>query len=172
MLSSIRAGETPNLLIMQYDAAWSVQNLLLVPSFFFTVSAIEKRPPLSPNARRAGWIGCNILLRSIAPDGKIRIVAGAKECERARVRQEYQRVKPLARLQLKTRGWTLDVLTAVRSLGHARFSLLDAYSFESSLSHLHRGNRNVRPKIRQQLQVLRDLGLLRFVSRGTYQLVD
>ena len=33
-----------------------------------------------------------------------------------------------------------------------------------------RTNRHVRPKIRQQLQVLRDLGLLDFLGGGSYRL--
>ena len=32
-------------------------------------------------------------------------------------------------------------------------------------------NRNIQPKIRQQLQVLRDLGLLEFLGVGEYRLL-
>ncbi len=32
-------------------------------------------------------------------------------------------------------------------------------------------NKNVRPKIRQQLQVLRDLGLIEFEGQGKYTLL-
>jgi hypothetical protein len=35
---------------------------------------IEKRKPLAPTARRAGWTGCNILLRDIPEAGKIFVV--------------------------------------------------------------------------------------------------
>jgi hypothetical protein len=35
---------------------------------------------------------------------------------------------------------------------------------------LHPGNRHIRDKIRQQLQNLRDAGLLRHVSRGVWML--
>lgn len=171
MAATISAGRTPNLLIMQYSTHWAVHNLLLIPSFFFTLSSIQKRKPLLPTARRAGWVGCNILLKLIAPDGKIRIVANGVEFERSSICQQYERVKPLAGLDQEVRGWTLDVLTAIRRLGRAKFSLADAYSFESMLSHLHPDNNNVKPKIRQQLQVLRDLGLLQFVQRGEYELV-
>ena len=34
---------------------------------------------------------------------------------------------------------------------------------------LHPDNRHVRDKIRQQLQVLRDLGLVEFLGRGRYR---
>ena len=66
------------------------------------------------------------------------------------------------------RGWALDVLTAVRKLAKARFSLQELYELEPYLQKIHPHNRNVRPKIRQQLQVLRDLGLIQFTSPGNY----
>ena len=37
------------------------------------------------------------------------------------------------------------------------------------LARFYPGNRNVRPKIRQQLQVLRDQGFLQFTARGRYR---
>jgi len=40
------------------------------------------------------------------------------------------------------------------------FTTADVYSFERELEALHPDNRHVRDKIRQQLQVLRDTGLL------------
>ena len=64
--------------------------------------------------------------------------------------------------------WTF--LNAIHSLKKKEFSLADAYTLESGLSQLHPANRNVRPKIRQQLQVLRDLGLLEFLGSGSYRL--
>ncbi len=86
------------------------------------------------------------------------------------VREEFSRVKQLAQLPPSLRGWTLDVLRAVRQLKRAEFTLEEMYSFESQLKALHPNNQNVRPKIRQQLQVLRDLGLLRFGAKGNYRL--
>src|SRR5579859_450637 len=47
MLRSIRADKVPNLLVLQYSMDWLVRNLLLVPRFFFSESAIEKRKPLT-----------------------------------------------------------------------------------------------------------------------------
>ncbi len=45
------------------------------------------------------------------------------------------------------------------------------YGFEARLAALYPGDRNVRPKIRQQLQALRDAGLVVFEGRGRYRLV-
>jgi type II restriction enzyme len=44
--------------------------------------------------------------------------------------------------------------------------------FEEHLSHLHPDNRHVRDKIRQQLQVLRNRGLIEFVKPGVYRRID
>jgi type II restriction enzyme len=82
------------------------------------------------------------------------------------VREEFSRVRRLAEIPPQLRGWTVDVLTAIRRLGRDRFSLKELYGLESDLQRAHPNNRNIRPKIRQQLQVLRDIGLLRFNTPG------
>jgi type II restriction enzyme len=149
-----------------------VRNLLLVPSFFFTTSAVEKRKALSSSARRAGWVGCNILLSAIAPEGKLKIVDDGVAADPAKVRAWYQHVRPLSNINVNLRGWTLDVLKLVRSLGRQQFSLKDVYGLESQLAVLHPGNRNIKAKIRQQLQVLRDLGFIGFLGSGQYMMLD
>ena len=68
------------------------------------------------------------------------------------------------------RGWTLDVLNLVQALRKPEFFLSEAYGLESHLSALHPGNRHVRDKIRQQLQILRDLGLVAFLGHARYRL--
>jgi type II restriction enzyme len=170
MVRSIRADEVPNLLVLQYSVDWLVRNLLLVPRFFFSESAIEKRKPLKPQARRAGWVGCNILLGQIPIDGKIAMVSAGLPVPQDRVREEFARTRSLAKIPPAVRGWTLDVLNVARRLDKAQFTLKDVYKFEDELQASHPLNHNVRPKIRQQLQVLRDLGLAEFIGRGEYTL--
>jgi type II restriction enzyme len=63
------------------------------------------------------------------------------------------------------------VLQVVQSLGKMEFTLADVYAHAGSLAKLHPHNRHVRDKIRQQLQVLRDLGLLAFLYPGSYRLL-
>jgi len=86
------------------------------------------------------------------------------------VRERFKHVKPLKELSVKERGWTLDVLNGVRSLGKREFTDTDAYTLASQLEQLHPDNRHVRDKIRQQLQVLRDAKLLLHVSSGLWRL--
>jgi len=172
MVSAIRADRTPNLLLLRYDkASWCVRDLLLIPHFAFPESAIIKRKPLCDTARRAGWVGCNISLDRIAPDARISMVIEGSSRPASRVREDYRKLKPLRGIGTSERGWTLEVLNAVRKLGKAEFTTHDAYSFDNDLQKLHPGNRNVRPKIRQRLQVLRDAGILLHLDRNLWRLV-
>jgi type II restriction enzyme len=171
MRRAIEAGTTPNLLVLQYDSIrWDVRNLLLVPRFAFSMSAIERHNPLSASARRHGWVGCNIVLSSIPTEARISVVENSIVVDPATVRGQYDRLRPLSQLGHDARGWTLDVLRVVREIGKQEFRLDDVYGFERELARLHPQNRHVRDKIRQQLQVLRDLGWLEFLGRGRYRI--
>lgn len=66
-------------------------------------------------------------------------------------------------------GWKLDVFNCLLKIKSSNFRLKDIYDFEDRLKVLHPENRNVRPKVRQQLQLLRDIGLIEFVSPGNYR---
>jgi type II restriction enzyme len=170
MREAILERRTPNVLALHYDPVrWTVQNLTLVPSFAFSLSCLQKRNALRPSAERAGWVGCNILLVNIPLDARIPVVADGKPRAPAWVRRQYERLRPLERLKVEARGWTLDVLNVVRGIGRREFTLGDVYAHEAVLARLHPDNRHVRPKIRQQLQILRDLGFLEFVGGGRYR---
>jgi len=171
MHSAILSGRTPNLFLLQYQLVpLSVWSLTFIPDFAFTLSALECRRPLAATARRAGWIGCNILLHRIPPDARIPLVKDQQTIPAGQTRGAFQKLKPLATRKAERRGWTLDVLNAIRSLDKSEFSLAEVYSLEGSLARLHPDNAHIRPKIRQQLQVIRDLGLLSFLGNGLYTL--
>ncbi len=170
MKHAIVQDRTPNLYVMQYDAVeWTVRAVILIPHFAFTLSAVERRKPLAPTARRAGWVGCNILLDKIPNDARIPIVERGVAQEPSDVRQAYERLRPLEKLKVEKRGWTLDVLSVVRALGRTEFSLANVYDHGDELQKLHPKNAHIHDKIRQQLQVLRDLGLLEFLGGGFYR---
>jgi type II restriction enzyme len=136
-------------------------------------------------------VGCNIDLHRIAPEARIQIVktvfqggtdilsVNSKHRPEAcatvitppeEVREKFRRFKPLKDIAVTQRGWTLDVLNAIRRLGKTEFTTADAYVFTRELEKLHPDNRHVRDKIRQQLQVLRDAGLLQHIERGLWRL--
>ena len=171
MRLAIMEDRTPNLYVLRYDlSTWKVQTLMLIPRFAFTLSALECRQPLAASARRAGWVGCNILLEKIPIDARIAIIQEGHVRSSRAVRHAYDRLRPLQKLRPEMRGWTLDVLQIIRSLQKTEFTLRDVYGNSSVLTKLHPRNFHVHDKIRQQLQVLRDLGLIEFVGRGAYRL--
>ena len=172
MIAAILNDRTPNLLAAQYSPSFNIVNLFVVPRYFINEEAIEKRAPLGAQARRAGWVGCNILLSRIPSDGRISVVADGVPSSPVEVRKLFRKAKELHRIPVPRRGWTVDVLNTLRTLGEREFSLADVYTFEGHLEELHARNRNIRPKIRQQLQVLRDLGFLEFLGRGRYRFCD
>jgi type II restriction enzyme len=171
-IKAIRERRNPNYLFLHYDPlAYRVQNLFLVPKHFMTLSIVEKRKPLSANARRRGWVGSNILLGNLPADARIPIVKDGYEVPKNEVRKAWKRFLFLSEQTIYSRGWLSDVLTCVRKLDQETFNLADMYEFEDQLAKLHPRNKHIRPKIRQQLQVLRDRDIIEFLNRGNYRII-
>ena len=171
MCERLAASNNPNLLLLNYDLSHlSVTNGVIVPKHFFVREIIEKRKPLPTTARRAGWIGCNILLSEIPPSGKIFFVRDGIPQPKDSVLSQWQRTLFLREESTEARGWSIEVMKCIESIGKKEFDLDDVYAFEGELGRLYPNNRHVKQKIRQQLQFLRDRGYLDFVSRGYYRL--
>ena len=66
-------------------------------------------------------------------------------------------------------SWKKDVFGCLLKIDNDVFRLEEVYEFEERLKKLHPENKNIKPKIRQQLQYLRDLGLLEFIKPGIYK---
>ena len=170
-IEAIRTGTIPNFLFLQYDSRmFKVSNLFVVPKHFMTQSLIERRKPLSEHARRHGWIGSNILLGNLPQDARIPIVEDGREIPKIAVRDLWGRFLFLREQSVYSRGWLADVLACVRQLEKETFTLTDVYTFEMRLAKLHPKNKHIRPKIRQQLQVLRDYDIVEFLGKGIYRI--
>lgn len=173
MCERLAASDNPNLMLMNYDIkSLSVENLYVVPKHFFVRGIIEERKPLAATARRAGWVGCNILLNQIPDSGKIFFVRNGEALDKASVLDKWRQTLFLRGENVEARGWLVEVMKCVETIGRPEFNLDDVYAYEKRLSQIYPDNHNVRPKIRQQLQVLRDNGYLQFVSRGSYRLTS
>jgi type II restriction enzyme len=170
MIERLNALDNPNLLLMNYTREFGVSNLIVVPKQFFIPEIIEERKPLAAHARRAGWIGCNILFRKIPENGKIFIVRDRVPQSSERVREQWRKTLFLRKETTNARGWLLTVMKCVESLGKPEFTLDEVYASEEYIRGIYPGNNYIREKIRQQLQVLRDAGFLHFVGRGNYRL--
>jgi len=66
-------------------------------------------------------------------------------------------------------GWRLDIFKVISAVRGNVFKLHDVYAHKDRLAQLHPDNLNIEAKIRQQLQELRDLGLVEFLGGGVYR---
>lgn len=176
-MDAIQGGRAPHYAFLQYSPqSWMVTNLFVVPGHFFTPAVIEKRPPLSPESRRAGWVGSNILLGVLPQEARISVVSNEQVVPPAEVREAWNTFAFLGVPENAKGGWGADVLMCLRDMqqttGLNEFSLQNFYGmFEMRLASLHPENQNVQAKIRQQLQVLRDNNILEFEGGGRYRVV-
>ncbi|WP_435979691.1 DpnI domain-containing protein [Psychrobacter sp. DM4] len=168
MIERINSKDNPSFFFLTYSPQFTVNNFLIIPKQFFTPDMIIKRKPLAPTAKRASWVGCNIDLRKIPDSGKVFLVKDRQVIPRKNVTEQFQKTLFLREQSITSRGWTLDVWHCIDRLGD-RFTLQQVYAFANELSLKHPNNKHIHPKIRQQLQILRDKGIIEFSSRGHYQ---
>jgi len=173
MMRRIKAQEAPALMLMHYAPDWSVKRLVAVHPVFLTPAVIRKRPKphLRPKTGQAYWM-CDLDLTAIPPDGKIVVVGEGVARSHAATRKDFRESLRFGDVPLAKRGWAALVLAAVRKIGKREFTLAEVYAHEDAMHAAYPENSHVRPKIRQQMQVLRDLGYVEFLSqRGEYRLL-
>ena len=170
MLERLKSNNNPNLFLLNYDLrSCEIQNFFVVPKHFFVPEIIEQRKPLSETARRAGWVGCNILLKDIPSTGKIFYIENGKVESRKQILENWHKTLFLREeKEVAAKGWILDIMNCIDKIGKEEFYLNEVYAFEMLLKQKHPNNRHIKDKIRQQLQFLRDKGYLDFVARGKY----
>lgn len=172
MIERIMSLDNPDFLFMSYkNTLWKVNSFFFVPKHFFTPDIIEKRKPLSPNAERAGWTGCNIRLSNIPSIGRIPIIENGIIMDKNDILRKVSAADALNISDMNSRSWLFDIMCCIDSLPKTAFTLYDMYLFEDRLSKNHPDNHNIRAKIRQQLQILRDRGIIEFTGRGEYRKV-
>lgn len=169
MIERITSSSNPDLFILRYSNSLEVLDMTVIPKFFFVPQIIERRKPLSDTARRAGWVGCNIMISEIPAQGRIPIIVDQQVVSATTVVEKYQQIAKIQMNNLENRSWLFDVLNCLNIIGKNLFTLNDVYAFADELHRKHPGNNNIEAKIRQQLQVLRDKGFIEFVDRGIYR---
>lgn len=172
MIERLKSANNPNFFFLTYDkSSLEIKNFLTIPKYFFVPNIIEKRKALSHTARRAGWVGCNIDMNNIPELGKIFYIQNGTVKSKDEVLEKWNKTEFVKGAQnIEAKGWLLDVLICVEKIGKDDFSLDDVYVFEGYLKAKHPSNNNVKAKIRQQLQFLRDKGVLDFVGHGQYRM--
>lgn len=172
MMARARSTGGPNLLLLEYarDPA-AVRNLVAIPGQFLIPDIVNRRQPLAVTARRAGWVGCTLSIGAIPLSGQVRVVRSGVIRPMEEVLSHWRQVLFLRQGSAKERGWLVSTMRCVERLGTGQFTLGDVYGFQNELQDRFPDNRHVRAKIRQQLQVLRDHGYLRFLGDGRYELL-
>jgi len=172
MINRISSAENPNFFVLCYDRErLLVTDLDVIPKHFFTPDVIERRTPLGVGARRAGWEGCTILMNNIPRAGRIPLVKAGVAVPVANVLIAWHRTLFLrTKVSSAAKGWLLDVMRLIDRLGKTEFTLAELYACQQQLEAIYPNNRNVLPKIRQQLQRLRDAEYLDFLGSGVYRL--
>ncbi|MCG3881077.1 DpnI domain-containing protein [Psychrobacter sp. Ps3] len=168
MLARINSDDNPSFFFLTYSPEFTVNNFLIIPKQFFKPEIIIRRKPLAATAKRAGWVGCNIDLSQVPESGKVYLAKNRTVIARDTVTQQFQKTLFLRQQSLDSRGWTLDVWQCIDRLDD-KFTLKQVYAFADELQAKHPDNNHVKDKIRQQLQVLRDKGIIEFLGRGYYQ---
>ena len=173
MIERLQSQNNPNFLFLNYKPEnYKIINFLVIPKHFFIPPIIEKRKPLSKNARRAGWVGCNIMLNHIPKSGKIFYIKNEQVQTKNSVLENWKKTLFLRETKKpELKGWLLDTMSCIDSLNKQEFTLQDIYNFEKTLQTKHPKNKHIKDKIRQQLQFLRNKGYLQFLGSGRYKLV-
>jgi type II restriction enzyme len=92
MIERLQDSNNPSLFLLSYNSQkLEVLNFLVIPKHFFIPEIIEERKSLSPTARRAGWVGCNILLQGIPQTGKIFLVRNHQSEPKDKVLIEWKK---------------------------------------------------------------------------------
>lgn len=124
---------------------------------------------MAPTARRAGWVGCNILINKIPKQGRIDIISNGEIVNIDYVVNKLNKSNRLETNDINSRGWIMDVLNCINNIPSEIFTLQEIYQFENQLHIKHPQNNNIKPKIRQQLQFLRGKEFIEFLGKGRYR---
>ena len=101
MIRRINSLEKPNFFFMGYLESLYVNDFFIVPKHFFISEIIEERKPLAKTARRAGWIGSNILFSKIPKAGQIFYIEDGKKISKNDVLEKWQKTVFLKKIKIK-----------------------------------------------------------------------
>ena len=111
----------------------------------------------------------NIIFKRIISGTFWKVVKNSKILKKENVHAKWKGTEFLKKKKGESKGWILDIMNCVDAIQKDSFSFSDIYKFEKELKEKYPNNNFIKDKIRQQLQLLRDKGLLEFMSRGKYR---
>lgn len=90
LIDAVNCNQHPNYFLLEYNfLTLKVKNIILIPKQFIYPEQIERRKALPVTARRAGWVGCNILIGDVPDIGKIYVVQDQKVLPKEQVMCAY-----------------------------------------------------------------------------------
>jgi type II restriction enzyme len=122
MIERLESNQNPNFFFLNYDIKkFQVNNFIVIPKHFFTTDIIEKRKPLLPTAKRAGWVGCNILMESIPESGKIFFIKNQQHESKKSIMDNWSKTLFLRDSKIEQKGWLLDTMNCIDRIGKKDF---------------------------------------------------
>lgn len=123
-IQRINSNHNPDFLMMSYSLEkMRVENMFFVPKHFFVPDVVEKRKPLSKTAKRAGWVGCNILLDKIPTQGRITVVENGTALDKDSVLNQVKWAQKIKTENILARGWLIDILHCVNAISSDIFTV-------------------------------------------------
>jgi len=105
----------------------------------------------------------------VPKQGRISIISDGEIIDRNSVLSQVHHGSNLEIADIKSRGWLMDILNCINRISTPVFTLNEVYKFEKELQFKYPHNNHIRAKIRQQLQFLRDKGVIEFLGNGKYR---
>ena len=168
MLERIAADNNPSFFFLCYRKTdLAVQQLVVIPKHFFTPAIIIPRAKGLPN--RPNYIMCSMNISRLPDSGKIALVADGNIVAKHKVINRWQQHVFLRHTPTKQKGWLLAIMQCLEKMPSLNFTLKDVYTFEPLLAKQFPNNQHIHAKIRQQLQILRDKGMIEFLGNGKYR---
>lgn len=168
MIERITSNTNPSFFFLSYDKKdWKVNNLIIVPKHFFTTDIIIPRNKGIPN--RPNYIMCSINTGALPNSGKISLIEQGHVVHHDKVIEQCKKNFYLREMKSESKGWLLTIMRYLDKITDDEFSLKQMYAFEQELALKYPNNAHIKDKIRQQLQFLRDKGVIEFLGNGRYR---
>ncbi len=166
-----------HLFVLKYSEDFTITNFLVVPKYFFTKDVILKRAKALKG--RPNYYMSDIDFSAIPESWKIHYINNWTYKTRTEILNEWNKVKFLEKVKdrkwdekWEAKGWILDIMLCIEKLNKKEFHLKELDIFVDELKIKHPYNNNIKDKVRQKLQVLRDRWYLEFIDwRGNYKIL-
>lgn len=112
---------------------------------------------------------CSLDMTLIPDSGKIFVIQHGNIIAKDKVIEQWQQHSFLRQTTLLQKGWLLAIIQCIEKIPKPNFSLKDVYAFAPLLTKQFPNNQHIHAKIRQQLQILRDKGVIEFLGKGQYR---